>query len=390
MRTVARCLDSYVGDAMSAKIIKSALGLLQDDPDQEQVWQDLVDEVRKDPEMAPAELSSLLDAARRAHEARRELDAVVRLQEIELSVARGTPREPDLLVDMARLYDEELLDDAKARAAFERLAELRPDDPRAAESLERSEAKRARWRDLFERYAQEARGAGDVLFRSSLLVSAAEVAYRYGREASDVEPIAPLLRDALKLDPKNRRAASLLERVLREHAQWDELAEVLERTATETTQKEERVATWVRLARVLAKKVGSRERAAAAYERVLDIAPGQAEAASFLAEHFHANAMWDHLVSLYEGQLSAGSLRSREEEFGVTLQIAMVHWKMRGQPEAAEPWFEKLRKIEPAHPGMLGFFREWCTARGETRATDQRSLPMRSAAMADGPERPRS
>jgi tetratricopeptide (TPR) repeat protein len=371
---------------MSAKIIKSALGLLQDDPDQEQIWRDLVDEVSKDPEMTPAELSSLLGAARRAHEARRELDAVARLLEIELGVVRGTPREPDLLVEMARLYDEELLDDAKARAAFERLAELRPEDSRASEALERSEAMRARWRDLFERYALEARGAGDVVFRSSLLVSAAEVAYRYGRDAADVEPIAPLLREALSLDPKNRRAASLLERVLREQGQWEELAQVLERAAAEASQKDERVATWVRLARVLAKKVGSRERAAAAYERALDIASGNSEAASFLAEYFHANAMWDHLVSLYEGQLAAGALRSREEEFGATLQIAMVHWRMRGQPDAAEPWFEKLRKIDPAHPGMLAFYREWCGARGDSMrlaailADAQRAMP-------EGPER---
>jgi tetratricopeptide (TPR) repeat protein len=371
---------------MSAKIIKSALGLLQDDPDQEQVWRDLVDEVRKDPEMTPAELSNLLDAARRAHQDRRELDAVVRLLEIELGVVRGTPREPDLLVEMARLYDEELLDDAKARAAFERLAELRPEESRAAESLERSEAKKARWRDLYERYALEARGAGDAVFRSSLLVSAAEVAYRYGRDASDVEPIAPLLREALSVDPKNRRAATLLERVLREQGQWEELAQVLERAATETIQKDERVATWVRLARVLAKKVGSRERAAAAYERVLDIAPGHSEAASFLAEYFHASGMWDHLVSLYEGQLAAGALRSREEEFGATLQIAMVHWRMRGQPDAAEPWFERLRRIDPSHPGMLGFYREWCGARGDP-ARLAAILADAQRAMPDGPER---
>jgi len=41
-------------------------------------------------------------------------------------------------------------------------------------------------------------------------------------------------------------------------------------------------------------------------------------------------------------------MRTREEEFGAVLQIAMVHWRMRKKPEAAEPWFERLRKLEPA------------------------------------------
>ena len=64
----------------------------------------------------------------------------------------------------------------------------------------------------------------------------------------------------------------------------------------------------------------------------------------------------------------------------------MVHWRMRGRPEAAEPWFERLRKLEPAHPGMLSFFREWCTARGEN-ARLATILSDAQRAMPDGPER---
>ncbi|MBV9949313.1 MAG: tetratricopeptide repeat protein, partial [Myxococcales bacterium] len=128
------------------------------------------------------------------------------------------------------------------------------------------------------------------------------------------------------------------------------------------------------------------ERAAAAYERALDLAPGHPEASRFLADLFHAHQMWDHLVALYEAQLVRGVLKTREEESGALLQIAMVHWRMRGNPDAAEPFFERLRRLEPAHPGMLAFFREWCGTRGESArlatvlADAQRALP-------EGPER---
>ena len=242
----------------------------------------------------------------------------------------------------------------------------------------------------------EAQGAGDSAFRSSLLVSAAEVVFRYGRgdgsardESKPREPvdrIVSLLRDALHLDAKNRRAEMLLERLLRDDGRWDDVAEALERFASEATQKDEKIAGWLRLARTFAKKLKSADRAAAAYERVLDVSPGNAEAASFLSDHFTSREMWEHLVALYEGQLSAGALRGKEEESGAILQVAMVHWRMRGRPEAAEPWFERLRKLDPAHPGMLSFFREWCTARGETArlaaifSDAQRATP-------DGPER---
>ena len=64
----------------------------------------------------------------------------------------------------------------------------------------------------------------------------------------------------------------------------------------------------------------------------------------------------------------------------------MVQWKMRGRPDAAEPYFERLRKLEPAHPGMLEFFREWCPARGESARLAQ-VLTDVSRGLVEGAER---
>ena len=372
---------------MSAKTIKSALGLLQDDPDQEQAWQELRAEVASSSgsDMSGDELRRLLEAARRAHDARRETDAVARLLEVEAEAAKGTPREADLVAEWARTLDEELLDDEGATGAYVHLLELRPGDAGAEEALERVEAKRGKWRDLVERYVQEAHGTGDAGFRCSLLVSGAEVTYRYGTE-KDRRRVEPLLRDALELDPKNRRGQLLLERILRSEGRWEDLTKVLSHYSEEATQKEEKLAALLRLARVWRRKVQQPDRAAAVYESVIDLVPGHHEATSFLADHFTAQEQWEHLVALYEGQLSTGALRSKEEEFGAVLQIAMVHWRMRSKPDAAEPWFERLRKLEPAHPGMLGFFREWCAARGETTRLAT-VLTEAQRAMPDGPER---
>jgi tetratricopeptide (TPR) repeat protein len=376
---------------MSAKSIKSALGLLQDDAESAHAWQELRAELDGDTGMSAVELAQLLEAARRAHEARREYEAVARLLQIEVDAAQATPREVELLAELARVLDEELLDDERAREVYDRLLAIRPGDSEVAEAKERSQAKRAKWRELVERYTVEASRTADSAFRSSLLVGAAEATYRFGRgDGADAAQasarIVQILREALDLDAKNRRAEMLLERTLRDAERWEELAKALERFATEATQREEKIAAWVRLARVSSKRLGKPEGAAAAYERVLELSPGHAEAATFLADHFTTAAMWERLVAMYEGQLAAGVLRGREGEFGATLQIAMVHWRMRGRPDAAEPWFEKLRKLDPAHPGMLSFFRDWCSARGETPRlaallTDaQRALP-------DGPPR---
>src|SRR5580704_17927046 len=165
---------------MSAKTIKSALGLLQDDPDNGKAWQDLRGELSGDAGMSPAELAKLLEAARRAHEGRRELDAVAKLLELEVAVASSAGeegRKGELLAELARVLDDELVDYAGARSAYERLVALGPDTAlgaQAAEALAAGDAKQAKWRELVERYVSEAQGAGDAAFRSSLLVSAAE------------------------------------------------------------------------------------------------------------------------------------------------------------------------------------------------------------------------
>lgn len=440
--------------ARTANTIRHALGILQDEPDNEQAWSELrealgytSEEGTVDPgELAPDELAQLLEAARQAHEMRREYEAVAELLEIESALAMGE-REAELVAALASVRDDVLLDDAGAVAAYRRLLTLRPGDATAEEGIERAEAKRAKWTELAKHYFTESKSAGDASFKSSLLVSAAEIAYRYGRpeivakeerekkereetgrdvgaeESSPkslrggkkskkqkaaakaaenaAQPAAPetgskarreltekiigLLRDALALDPKNRRAVLLQERLLRAEGRWEDLVTALETFATESTAKDEKLAALIRLARVLKKKVQSNDRAVSAYERVLDLSPGNPEATSALVHHFTDASMWDHLVSLYEGQLAGGGVRPGQE-VGVILQIAMVNWRMRDKPEAAEPYFERLRKAEPSHPGMLAFFREWCPKRSEQARLVQ-ILSDAQRAMPDGPER---
>src|SRR4051812_1125392 len=118
---------------MSAKNIRNALGLLQDDPDSERAWEELrtavdIDSLRKgtlgDVGMTGEELGKLLEKARRAHETRREYDAVASILEIELLVVQageggsGSARDIELATAYARVLDEYVLDDARAVAAY--------------------------------------------------------------------------------------------------------------------------------------------------------------------------------------------------------------------------------------------------------------------------------
>jgi len=370
---------------MSAQKIRAALGQLQGDPDDEASWHDLIEAVTSPETGLPAEeLRSLLESARRGHELRREWDAVARLLELEAGLHAGTPVEFAMQFELARVFEDEMFDDVRASTAFQRLLELRPDDPTAQEALERGESRRKKWRELVTRYLDEASQTTDQAFKSSLLMSAAEVAYRYGgRTEEDIVEQVARLEESLKLDRKDARAAALLEVIYRTEEAWLPLSRVLELRATESPARDERAASLIRLARLLSRKLTDDVHAASAYERLLELWPGNAEAMSFLSEHYSNTERWEQLVLLYETQLRSGTKPG--EEAAVVLQIGMVNWRMRQRVDLAEPYFDRLRRLDPAHLGMLAFFREACGEPDRPRLltilTDaQRSLP-------DGPEK---
>src|SRR5579871_6628920 len=205
---------------MSVETIRVALGRLQDDPENEAAWNDLQEAVTApDPGVSNAEVERLLGMARGRHEQRREWSAVARLLELEIAFAGGTPVEAPMQAELARIYQDELIDADKALAAYKRLAEIRQDDPTAEEAIENDEAKRAKWRDLVARYLSEA-ASGEGTFQSSLYASAADVAYRYGGADARAEAIE-LVEKALDVNPKNARAAALAEIAYTAAGDWE-------------------------------------------------------------------------------------------------------------------------------------------------------------------------
>lgn len=371
-------MNGETEETMSVETIRMALGRLQDEPENEGAWNELAEAVTA-PGSNDDETERLLGAARGKHEQRREWDAVARLLELEIALAAGSPVEAPMQAELARVYNEELVDVGRALGAYRRLLEIRPGDPTATEAIENDASKREKWRDLVARYVSEADSAADDAFRSVLHASAADVAYRYGRpDAAD--DVVKHVEEALRLDRKNRRAAALAEIVYTDAKDWQSVARIQALVLAEGQLKEDRIAAGLRAGRTASKRLHDPARAVASYQQVLDMVPGQPEAMSFLAEAYSASGDWDHLVSLYEDQLRAGGVKPGDE-LGMLVQIAMVHWRMRGQPQAAEPYFDRVRRADPSHEGMLSFFREICGQRGDkarlsTILTDaQRSLP---------------
>src|SRR5688572_2119611 len=100
---------------MSEQTIRNTLGQLQDEPDNEQAWNALDNQIlnaskggETDAGLSVDDVSNLLTSARHAHEMRREYEAVERLLKIQVAALRGSEKEADVVADLARVADEEL------------------------------------------------------------------------------------------------------------------------------------------------------------------------------------------------------------------------------------------------------------------------------------------
>ena len=350
---------------MDSQTIRTVLGKLQGEPDTDASWKELKSAVAAPGgDLSADELQRLLAAARERHAARGEWEAVARLLDVAVEAADGTSVVVPLLREQGDVLRDRLYDDEAAAVSYIRLVELDPNDREASTRVDELEAKRGKAAELAQKYLDELGGETDDTYRSAMLMHAAEMEVRFAGEGTDLGTAIERLEQAVRLDPANERAGSLLELVHRKAGRWDEVARVLERLADRAEQPAERVAAGVRLARVQAQHLGDQERAARAYEGVLRVAPSYPEAMDFLTGFYSHGDRWAELVALYERELAAK--KSNETELvGDMLQIAMLYWKKLEHARAADPWFSRIAKVEPANEAMLAFYREYCGSLGD-------------------------
>jgi tetratricopeptide (TPR) repeat protein len=343
---------------MAAPTLTNYLAELAEDPDDSRPYDTLRDALtERDPSVLGEDPIRLLELARMQHEQRGEARAAAWLIELEGGLVRDDPDlEAALYKELGRLKHEELLDDAGAKSAFERALSIRPNDAEIRAAIEQVELTASNWKEFAKRFVEEADDASDATLKTSLLVRAAGLLWQYKKRSREKE-VDKLFRAALEADPAATKAARLYAETLRQRERWEDLGQVLLQAADQAKSRDEKLHLYVRAARTFARRLSSPELAARCYERVLDFVPAHEEALGYLVDYFTERQDWDHLIALYEDALR--SRQKLEHEQGVLFQIAMVHWRIRHRAQEAEPYFARLRKIDPAHAGMLGFYREF-------------------------------
>ncbi|MBO6937852.1 MAG: tetratricopeptide repeat protein [Deltaproteobacteria bacterium] len=354
---------------MASLTVANYLGQLRDDPDDASAFQGLAEALSSgDAAIVGEQPLRLLEAARHGHERRGELQAVAWLIRLETSLTEDDPGfQAVLYKELGRLCHEELLDPEGAVAAYRNALELQPEDEEVEMALEEIEQASEKWRPIADRFIEEASDASDAGLKASMLTRAAMLVWQHQGKGRTKE-VDKLFREALKADPAATRAARLYCVILKEREKFKDVAKVLSRTADAARGRDDKLNLYIQAGRVFLKQLEDPDSAATCYQRALDFAPGHEEALRFLVEYFTERERWEELVALYEEALR--SRQQLESEQGILLQIGMVHWRIRNSADEAEPFFARLRKIDPAHPGMLNFYGEFLKAKAESEDQD--------------------
>src|SRR5258705_4466663 len=166
--------------------LSALLAALEHDPDDTQALAGLAEAARQ---VSPEQRQAQLASARKALGGRGRPDAVVQLLVLELQLLPEavSDRRVDLLLEKGMALDGDLLDVPAARAAFEQVLALRPDDTMAAEAVDELDMAASNWRKFADKYLQEAGASTDRGLATALYLSAAEAFVRFEPAAEEAE-----------------------------------------------------------------------------------------------------------------------------------------------------------------------------------------------------------
>lgn len=351
------------GITMSAEQLRTALDRIHDNPFDESAWTTVEEIVTGS---GGDEIERTLELSRMKQEQARNWPVVARLLDFEIAVDDDDDIAIAKQLELGRIHREELFDDASALNAFQSVLQRRPDDERAQEQKDEIIAAQAMAQDELDEALVEALDTDDDAVKGPMLTKAAELTFRHlGRDGDARDKTLSYLEQALVATSSNARTLALASVIYRHHESWPELAGVLQQRAHVASAKEDKVSAATQLLAVMRYQLEDAERAVEGALVLVDLEPGHRGAMSLLVEHYTEREEWDHLAALYEDQLGSGAVK-KEEELAMWVQLAMLNWKTRGRADAAAPYFEKVRRAEPTHAGMLNFFREQCEESGDS------------------------
>jgi tetratricopeptide (TPR) repeat protein len=298
------------------------------------------------------------DALGRIYDANRDFDGLVKLLSHRANAQRGA-EQVRTLCRIAEIYEDRLNNSEEAIRRYEGALDIDPASLDALRGLERVYAKAGQYKELLETLDQQIKVAATPKQRVALFERMAAV---YEEEFLDHEKAAQALERALHADPGRVSAMASLVRFYRVLGRWEDASKLYERQLQLVEEPSERVALGMAWGRVLVEQIGSPDRAAHAYELVLQVDAEHAGALEALAKlrqsSGDADAALEAILALAD---QANSPEARAEHFVRAARLL----DERGDRDGAIDHYRMALDANPRDKGAAMALRAAYVARGD-------------------------
>ncbi len=255
--------------------------------------------------------------------------------EAKLRTAKSANDRVPLLVSEAAIAETYL---GKEHLASERLAEALRFSPANPEVLRRAVdlwKKNQSWGEIARAYEEAAEKTNDNTLRVQALRELAEISFDRLKDPTRAIAAYEALLQHSPNDPASRQQLTAL---YEQQRLWDPLAQLLE-TSVHSAKPSERMALWLRLAKLREEELANLDSATEAYEEILKVDPHHPEALASLERLYPKQRRWKDLVSIYERR--AEQLAKAEEKGAVYLALAKTFEEKVGDLKGAAAAYER-------------------------------------------------
>mgnify|MGYP000860176330 CR=1 FL=1 len=278
------------------------------------------------------------------------VEELARTLESQVGAVTDPAEKRALLVKLAGLWRDELNQPARAVKNLEQVLSLVPDDLQAATDLISLYRGLSDWRRLPPVYDVAIAGTAGAVERRRLMIEAAEV---HEKHLGNAERSFFWYLEAFKEDLRDDTLRDDLERLAGPSDNWEIYAAVLEQAGDLIEDESRKVRTFLRVGQIHTEYIQNAEAAQTAFQRALDLDPGNREAIHALEVLYRQFNRYEALIEVLRKRLVLE--RRSDDRLTVRFEIART---LYGNLQKVGPAVETYEEILADNPAEAPAYQE--------------------------------
>lgn len=284
---------------------------------------------------------------------------LLQILEKRRGIAASVEEENQILVHIARVWEEALNDRDQAIAVYRQVLDARGDDPEILRALQRLYEDAGRWSDLLEMVERQRMLASpgtpearELAFRVAQIcqtrlgdLGRAVEGYRaILEEDPGFQPAVDALEPALT-DPEHRAAvAGLLAGIFEQREDWQNLVRVTEVLVEVADLADEKIGHLRRIAEIQVQRLGQPERAFETHQRALRLSPQDEQVLADLEQLASVLDAWPAVAKLLVEVVE--QVEEREVRLRLWLKVASIRENFLSDPKGATQAYQKALEAD--------------------------------------------